>query len=179
MRKRKSHSRVVATFALALVLFASWFALPAKYQQLLEANKRAFIDLVVPTSVFIAKFPLSLTADQYVDALFAAAEVTPTTSDRQAAINAYGGGGTAGREAALLSVSDSGSVRQAEFNPSFVLMQYFGYLRRNPTDAPDTNDSGYQFWLTKLNNFNGDYNRAEMVKAFISSGEYRSRFGTQ
>jgi CSLREA domain-containing protein len=143
----------------------------------LAANKLAFIDLIVPTSVFIAKFPLSLTADQYVDALFAAAEVTPTTSDRQAAINAYGGGGTAGREAALLSVSDSGSVRQAEFNPSFVLMQYFGYLRRNPTDAPDTDDSGYQFWLTKLNNFNGDYNRAEMVKAFISSGEYRSRFG--
>jgi hypothetical protein len=56
-------------------------------------------------------------------------------------------------------------------------MQYFSYLRRNPTDAPDNNDTGYQFWLTKLNSFNGDYRAAEMVKAFIASSEYRSRFG--
>src|SRR5438876_735298 len=79
--------------------------------------------------------------------------------------------------AALRSVSDSAFLCAAEFSPQFVLMQYFGYLRRNPTDAPDNNDSGYQFWLTKLNNFNGDFQKAEMVKAFISSAEYRSRFG--
>ena len=56
-------------------------------------------------------------------------------------------------------------------------MQYHGYLRRNPTDLPDMNDSGYQFWLTKLNSFGGDFRKAEMVKAFISSAEYRQRFG--
>jgi hypothetical protein len=78
--------------------------------------------------------------------------------------------------AALRSATDSSSMRTAEMNPSFVLMQYYGYLRRNPTDAPDGNDDGYQFWLTKLNNFNGDFVRAEMVKAFLVSGEYRSRF---
>jgi hypothetical protein len=50
-------------------------------------------------------------------------------------------------------------------------MQYFGYLRRDP-DA-----GGFNFWLSKLNDFNGDYIRAEMVKAFISSIEYRQRFG--
>jgi hypothetical protein len=57
-------------------------------------------------------------------------------------------------------------------------MQYFGYLRRNPNDAPElTRDfQGYNFWLNKLNKFNGDYNAAEMVKAFIDSGEYRQRF---
>ena len=65
----------------------------------------------------------------------------------------------------------------AEFNPSFVLLQYYGDLRRNPADVPDVNDSGYQFWLTKLNQFNGDFRNAEMVKAFIVSGEYRGRFG--
>jgi len=58
-----------------------------------------------------------------------------------------------------------------------VLMQYFGYLRRNPNDAPDGNFVGYDFWLDKLNSFNGDFNRAEMVKAFLSSAEYRRRFG--
>ena len=46
-----------------------------------------------------------------------------------------------------------------EFNRAFVLMQYFGYLRRNPDDAPDTNFDGFNFWLKKLNDFNGDYIR--------------------
>ena len=62
---------------------------------------------------------------------------------------------------------------------AFVLMQYFGYLRRNPNDAPDTNFDGYNFWLNKLTQFNGDFVQAEMVRAFIDSSEYRRRFGTQ
>jgi hypothetical protein len=56
-------------------------------------------------------------------------------------------------------------------------MEYHGYMRRNPTDAPDTSDAGYQFWLGKLNQFGGDYVRAELVKAFITSSEYQQRFG--
>jgi len=48
---------------------------------------------------------------------------------------------------------------------------------RNPNDAPDTDYTGYDFWLTKLNQFNGNYINAEMVKAFLSSIEYRQRFG--
>ena len=58
-----------------------------------------------------------------------------------------------------------------------VHQQYFGYLRRNPNDAPDSDFSGYNFWLGKLNQFGGNYQAAEMVKAFIVSGEYRQRFG--
>ena len=65
-----------------------------------------------------------------------------------------------------------------EFNRAFVLMEYFGYLQRNPNDPPDANFDGYTFWLNKLNQFNGDFVKAEMVKAFIASSEYRSRFGT-
>jgi hypothetical protein len=49
-------------------------------------------------------------------------------------------------------------------------MEYFGYLQRDPD--PD----GYTFWLGKLNQF-GDWRNAEMVRAFIVSPEYRSRFG--
>jgi Calx-beta domain len=147
------------------------------YDVRIGVNEQAYATQVVTSAAFINRYPLAQTADQYVDALFASAGVTPKTAERQAAINAFGGGGTAGRTAALRSVADSDSVGQAEFSPTFVLMQYFGYLRRNPTDAPDNNDSGYQFWLTKLNSFNGDFRRAEMVKAFISSSEYRSRFG--
>ena len=58
----------------------------------------------------------------------------------------------------------------AKRNEAFVMMEYFGYLRRDP-DA-----SGYQFWLNKLNDFGGNFEQAEMVKAFINSGEYRARF---
>jgi hypothetical protein len=56
-------------------------------------------------------------------------------------------------------------------------MQYYGYLRRNPNDLPDSDFSGYQFWLGKLDEFHGNYIAAEMVKAFITSDEYRKRFG--
>jgi len=58
-------------------------------------------------------------------------------------------------------------------------MQYFGYLRRNPFDPPEPslNFDGYNFWLNKLNQFNGNYINAEMVKALLVSGEYRQRFG--
>jgi Domain of unknown function (DUF4214) len=57
-------------------------------------------------------------------------------------------------------------------------LQYFGYLRRNPNDAPEPglNFGGYNFWLGKLNEFNGDFARAEMVKAFLDSTEFRNRF---
>ncbi len=68
-------------------------------------------------------------------------------------------------------VAESEELRQAEFRRAFVLMQYFGYLRRDP-DA-----EGFNFWLAKLDAFDGDYIRAEMVKAFITSIEYRRRFG--
>jgi len=56
-------------------------------------------------------------------------------------------------------------------------MQYIGYLQRNPNDLPDGNFAGFEFWLQKLNRFNGNFIEAEMVRAFIESGEYRARFG--
>jgi hypothetical protein len=145
---------------------------------LLEANKQAYATQLVTSAPFITAYPLGQTASEYVDALFASATVVPTAAERTAAITAFGGGGTAGRTAAFRSVVDATSVRDAEFNAAFVLMQYYGYLRRNPTDPPDNNDLGYQFWLTKLNTFGGNFVDADMVKAFLISSEYRQRFGT-
>ena len=79
--------------------------------------------------------------------------------------------GILSRAQVLRIVAESVEFGRAELRRAFVLMQYFGYLRRDP-DA-----GGYAFWLGKLNDFAGDYIRAEMVKAFISSDEYRRRFG--
>ena len=74
-------------------------------------------------------------------------------------------------------MAENATLAQQEFNKAFVLMQYLGYLRRNPDDTPDTDFAGYNFWLGKLNQFNGNFVNAEMVKAFIVSDEYRQRFG--
>jgi hypothetical protein len=100
----------------------------------------------------------------------------PTTAERDALVAALGGG-TKTRSRVLLDVADTAAFKQLELNRAFVLMQYFGYLRRNPDDAPDGNNGGYFFWLGKLNEFGGDFVKAEMVKAFITSDEYRQRFG--
>ncbi len=86
-------------------------------------------------------------------------------------------GTAAGRAAVLLKVAEDADFRQREFNKAFVLMQYFGYLRRAPNGSPDANFDGYNFWLGKLNEFNGNYIEAEMVRAFLDSIEYRKRFG--
>lgn len=76
------------------------------------------------------------------------------------------------RATVLRKVAESADLKQREFNNAFVLMEYFGYLRR------DADAAGFNFWLRKLNEFSGNFINAEMVKAFITSGEYRQRFGS-
>jgi subtilisin family serine protease len=146
------------------------------WEQQLEANKVAFTQAFVQRAQFVALYPQGTAAAVYVDKLFATAGFTPTTNDRNAAITAYGSGDTAGRAAALRAVAENAAFQQQEFNNAFVLMEYFGYLQRDPDAAPNTDFSGYNFWLTKLNQANGNYIAAEMVKAFISASEYRARF---
>ena len=157
--------------------------------QLLQ-NQQDFARAWVQRAAFLAAFPTTMTAQAFVDKLFLQSEVTPTTAERNAALAAYGAGGVEGRAAALRSVADSGSVYNKQYNPAFVLMQYIGYLRRNPNDAPDTNYAGFDFWLAKMNSFSvsGEdvrneevarrrAQRAEMVRAFLLATEYRARFG--
>jgi PA domain len=146
------------------------------WQNQLEANKQAFALNFVQRSAFQSAHG-SQDANTYVASLFANAGVMPTSAETSNAVAAFAGGGDAGRAAALRSVADSASVSNALKNESFVLMQYFGYLQRDPDSGPDTDFSGYNFWLSKLNQFNGNFVQAEMVKAFITSTEYRGRFG--
>jgi len=152
----------------------------AGWEQQLQNNKTAFAADFVTRPRFIAAHPTMLPPAQFVDALFANAVITPSTAEREAAISEFAGAATSAEPAArarvLRSVAEHSTLTLQEFNKAFVLMQYFGYLRRNPNDAPDI-DFGYNFWLAKLNQFNGNFVNAEMVKAFIVSGEYRQRFG--
>jgi hypothetical protein len=146
------------------------------WEAVLKANKDAYTLAFVGRGDFQSAFPNTMTAAQFVDKLYANAGVTPTTAERNAAITAFGSGNASGRAAALAAVAESETLDRAEKNRAFVLMQYFGYLKRNPNDLPDADFSGYSFWLSKLDEAGGDFVRAEMVKAFITSTEYRTRF---
>ena len=109
-----------------------------------------------------------LSNEQFVDALIAGSGVAVSPAERDAWVAALGAGSE--RYYVLRQLVERKEFVQAEFAPAFVMMQYMGYLRRDP-DA-----SGYGFWLNKLNEFGGDYIRAEMVKAFLESTEYNRRF---
>ena len=151
------------------------------WQQVLENNKQRFFNYFVQTPRFNSAYPTSMTPSEFVDRLFANAGVTPSSPDRSAAVAEFGSASNTAdvgaRARALRRVAENPTLTAQEFNRAFVLMQYFGYLRRNPNDGPEGNFDGYNFWLNKLNQFNGDFAGAEMVKAFLSSSEYRQRFG--
>ena len=116
------------------------------WPQQLEINKNAFVAEFVARPEFVAAHGAQ-GAEQFVDSLFANAGVAPTGDERAQAVAAFGGGGDEGRARALRVVVESGSVYNKLYNPAFVLMQYFGYLRRDPDDFPDFDFDGYDFWL--------------------------------
>lgn len=145
------------------------------WEQILEQNRQAFAQEFVNRPEFTAQYPANLTHAQYVDALNALAGGALSQAERDALVAGLTGG-TETRATALRKVADDADFRQAELNRAFVLMQYIGYLRRSPDDPPDSNLDGLNFWLNKLNAFNGNFINAEMVKSFIVSGEYRGRF---
>jgi hypothetical protein len=148
------------------------------WQAQLEANKQLAANEFIGRPEFKLRYPASLTAAQYVDALNTNAGGALSVAERDALVTGLQNA-TETRATVLRKVAEDADFRAAEFNRAFVLMEYFGYMRRHPTAAPDADFSGYDFWLGKLNQFNGNFIQAEMVKAFISSSEYRTRFGTQ
>jgi len=150
------------------------------WETVLENNKQAYLNEFVQRAPFTAAYPTTMTPGEFVDRLFMNAGVTPSTTDRNAVINEFSSStttsDTAARARALRRVAENAVLAQKEFDSAFVLMQYFGYLRRDPNSGPDPNFAGYNFWLGKLDGFNGSFQQAEMVKAFLVSGEYRGRF---
>jgi subtilisin-like proprotein convertase family protein len=161
----------------------------AKINQNKAAFAAQFVNCTDTTKYRCAEFkaiydPLNNT--QYVDKLFLTTGVNASATDRTALVNGLTGG-TETRASVLQKVVDGINVisegnqqftttygqvfYNSEFNRAFVELEYFGYMKRDPDDA------GYAFWLGKLNQFGGNFVNAEMVLAFISSPEYRARFG--
>ncbi|MGH9872803.1 MAG: Ig-like domain repeat protein [Pyrinomonadaceae bacterium] len=150
------------------------------WQAQLEANKQAFVLGFVKRMDFLTAFPNSLTADQFVTQLNNNAGGVLSVPEKANLVAVLGAtpADLTKRASVLRSVAEDQDLKNAEKNKAFVLMQYFGYLRRNPNDPPEIgpNFDGYNFWLGKLNDFNGNFVNADMVKAFIISTEYRQRF---
>jgi hypothetical protein len=111
-----------------------------------------------------------MSPELYVNHLFETAGLTGLQPERQELINAMLAGGKT-RAQALRDVIEMKAFKDSEDNPSFVLMQYFGYLKREPEKG------GYAFWLNVLNNKEpGNYRG--MVCSFLTSAEYQSRFSS-
>jgi CSLREA domain-containing protein len=137
-------------------------------EAILEANKVAYFNDYVSRTEFTNTYN-GVSDQTYVNTLISNTGVSFTQTERDALLNGLLNH-TETRATVLRKITEKPSFAQSEFTRMFVLMEYFGYLRRNP-DTP-----GFNFWLNKLNLFNGNYIDAEMVKAFISSIEYRRRF---
>ncbi len=129
----------------------------------------SFANAFVQRSEFLTAYPASLTNTQFVSKLFDTAGLTPYTTERQQQIDAMTNNGKT-RAQVLLDVIEIAEFKTREYNRSFVLMQYFGYLRRDPDQG------GYDFWLGIVNNPSVASYRS-MVCAFLTSAEFQLRFG--
>lgn len=153
---------------------------------LLEQNKQRFFNDFVQRAAFVAAYPASMSAAQFVDKLNSntydprnpSSGGALTQSERDTLVSQLSVDPTSAslRAQILRSVAENSVFSTRQSNKAFVLMQYFGYMRRNPNDAPDTDFGGYNFWLGKLDQFDGNFVNAEMVKAFLVSFEYQLRF---
>jgi hypothetical protein len=138
------------------------------WEQQLSQNKQEFLDGWVQRSAFRATYDF-LTNDRFVDTLIANTGVNYAADERDALVMGLNLGSLS-RVGVLQRVATDSRFAQEKRNDAFVMMEYFGYLRRDPDAA------GFQYWLNKLDQFNGNFERADMVRAFIVSSEFRSRF---
>jgi hypothetical protein len=144
----------------------------------LQSKREAFAVAFVSRQSFLDLYPLSMSPAEFVAALNAntGGALKPEQAEALAAELTAAGNTTAARAAALREVAENEEYVKREFNRAFVLMQYFGYLRRAPNAPPDTGFGGYEFWLGKLDDNQGNFVHAQMVSAFLDSFEYRRRF---
>jgi hypothetical protein len=137
----------------------------------LEQSKQALADVFVQRTAFKSAYPDAMPADQFVNKLYDTAGLMGYATERVQATQDLMTN-TKTRAQVLRDVLETPEFKTREYNPSFVLMQYFGYLHRNADQA------GYQFWLNVMNNQlpQDQSGYRAMVCAFITSAEYQDRF---
>jgi hypothetical protein len=142
----------------------------------LDQSKTDYALYIVQRAAFQQEYASATTAQQFVDLMLTVVKNysgVDLSSQRNALIGLYDGT-DAGKAAILRQVADSQPFIDAEYNRSFVLMEYFGFLRRDP------DQEGYDFWLSQINKFplkNVGIQHA-MACSFITSAEYQLRFSS-
>ncbi|MGB9182370.1 MAG: Calx-beta domain-containing protein, partial [Pyrinomonadaceae bacterium] len=142
----------------------------------LDQSKTASALRFAQSAAFRQAYPQTLTAIQFVDTLLNTIKNNSNvdlSAQRNSLIGLYDGTDS-GRAAILRQVADSQPFIDAEYNSSFVLMEYYGYLRR------DYDQAGFDFWLGQVNKYplrNVQIQHA-MACSFITSAEYQLRFSS-
>ncbi|MFZ0063293.1 MAG: FG-GAP-like repeat-containing protein [Pyrinomonadaceae bacterium] len=129
----------------------------------LEAAKVAFIANFMAQPAFANTYN-PLTNMQYVDTLLNTASVT--LSNPQLLIDGLNNS-TLTRGQVLRQIVESPEVSTKYNHQAYAVMEYFGYLRRQP-------DAFYLDWIEVLDQTNDPRG---MVTGFVNSLEYRQRFG--
>ncbi|HYY56940.1 MAG TPA: DUF4214 domain-containing protein [Pyrinomonadaceae bacterium] len=130
----------------------------------LEASRAALANDFTLRADFRQRYDSITDPSAYVNALETRAGVT--LANKSTLIADLSAGRTT-RAKVLRAIADSPEVYQKYYTQAFVVMQYFGYLRRDP-------DAFYLDWIRILNEDPQNYRN--MINGFVNSQEYRNRF---
>ena len=141
----------------------------------LDIAKSDFLDLFVQRAAFLAQYPGNMTSEVYVDTLNTHTGNSLTQAQRDALVNGLKAMPATETGATVLGkIVDNAAFIDREYNNSFVLSLYFGYLRRNAEPG------GFDFWLAQINSapLRDVATLQALVCSFITSVEYQNRFSS-
>ncbi len=136
----------------------------------LDIGKALFADQWVKRADFLQLYSAGMSNTDYVTQLYTRAQLDSHTTERQQAMADLNNGSKT-RAQVLREMIEIPEYKAREYNAAFVMMQYFGYLRR------DYDQDGYNFWLGVMNGLDASAFKG-MTCAFITSAEYQLRFST-
>jgi hypothetical protein len=155
----------------------------------LVKGQQSAANVLVNQPEFLAHYPASMSGSEFISAVLQniqTADKVGLSGEGGSLLAIYDGeaNADAGRAAVLYRLANddlaggNGGINNrdfidAEYNRSFVVTQYFGYLRR------DGDIDGILFWLNQVNSapLRDPAKQNAMVCSFITSAEYQQRFG--
>ncbi len=138
------------------------------WKQTRENNEASFTDALVEQSAFRERYD-RMTDAEYVAALFANAGVHPSNGESAVLVASLGAHRDT-RATVLRRVATERRLFERDYNAAYVLCHYFGYLKRDPDQAPDHDFTGFNFWREQLDRTR-DYRG--LTRAFLESDEYK------
>jgi hypothetical protein len=140
-----------------------------------DAERGRFILAFVQRTEFKRRYPVTMKSSEFVDALLLSL-VQNTGVDLSAdrtELTSLADDAVGGRTAVLARLVNAESLSDAQYNQSFILSHYFGYLRRDP------DESGLATWMNfvKTRPLRDADTARSVTCGFLNSSEYQQRFG--